>query len=386
MSRVEKVNYNYVAYPSNGNFPIEYMVKSDIPWSIFLNRSLYPPTSPYGIKVTLTRLNDNKVWTFDYNDSYYKDEGKFFTYNAMSSHLDSIIFRPPVDAYQNGDSYQVKVTGLQDWGGKYKSIEYKVDFFNLVQSLDINISETIKIGEEVPYQIVMKTYNGETIDVTKKIPLEFSSFDYEEKMMDGIIDVSNPLLGKVTLQACIVNTCDTIEPQYKKDGYIDIETIGNSSETIKGKTLPNYNVEIRMKDYLWGPERKIASGKANHNGEFEIKVPKLEESQIVVVALKNSEDAEIEKVETTVIDDTPAPQPLPNTRMINDEKKVWTIVFNTAIDKDSINNGTIRLTNLKGDTIFDTHVNVVDEKTVQITPAYHYLQGNLKFSNHHNKC
>ena len=96
MSRVGKVNYNYVAYPSNGNFPIEYMVKSDIPWSIFLNRSLYAPTSPYGIKVTLTRLNDNKVWTFDYNDSSYKEEGKFFTYNAMSSHLDSIIFRPPV--------------------------------------------------------------------------------------------------------------------------------------------------------------------------------------------------------------------------------------------------------------------------------------------------
>ena len=215
----------------------------------------------------------------------------------------------------------MKVTGLQDWTGKYKSIEYKVDFFNLVQSLDINISETIKIGEEIPYSIVMKTYNGDTIDVTKKIPLEFSSFDYEEKMMDGMIDVSNPLLGKVTLQACIVNTCDTIKPQYKKVGYIDIETIDSSSKSIKGKTIPNFNVEIRTKDYLWGPERIIASGKANHIGEFEIKIPKLEVNQIVVVALKNSEDAEIEKVVNTVIDNTPAPQPIPNARIINDEKK-----------------------------------------------------------------
>ena len=322
-SRVNKVNVNYVAYPSNGNFPIEYMVKSDIPWSIFLDRSIYAPTSPYGIKVTLTRLNDNKVWTFDYNDSSYKEEGKFFTYNAMSSHLDSIIFRPTIDAYQNGDSYQVKVTGLQDWTGKYKTIEYKVDFFNLVQSLDINISETIKIGEEIPYSIVMKTYNGDTIDVTKKIPLEFTSFDYEEKMMDGMIDVSNPLLGKVTLQACIVNTCDTIEPQYKKDGYIDIETIDSSSKSIKGKTLPNFNVEIRTKDYLWGPERIIASGEANHIGEFEIKIPKLEVNQIVVVALKNSEDAEIEKVVNTVIDNTPAPQPLPNARIIHEPPVIF---------------------------------------------------------------
>ena len=378
-SRVKKVNYNYVAYPSNGYFPIEYMVQSNIPWSIFLNPSIYAPTSPSGVKVTLTRLNDNKVWTFDYTD--YKDapEGKFFAYSAMNGYGsgDSIIFRPPVAAYQAGDSYQVKVTGLQDWTGKYRSIEYKVDFFNLVQSLDINITKPIRVGEEIPYNIVMKTYNGETIDVTQKIPLKISSFDYEEQMMNGTMKVSGPLHGKVTLQACIVTTCVTSEPPYDEEGYINIETIGDSSKTIKGKTIPNFEVEIRTREYLYGPDRIVASGKANHIGEFDIKIPKLRVDQIVVVVLKNSEGKEIEQVIKTVIDNAPSTPPLPDNddiRIIDDEKKVWTIAFNMAVDEDSVNNETIRVTDSKGE-FFEVHVNVKDETTVQVTPVNHYIQG-----------
>ena len=70
-------------------------------------------------------------------------------------------------------------------------------------------------------------------------------------------------------------------------------------------------MEIRTREYLYGPDRIVASGKANHIGEFDIKIPKLRVDQIVVVVLKNSEGKEIEQVIKTVIDNAPSTPPLP---------------------------------------------------------------------------
>lgn len=117
--------YN-VAWPA-ANMPIEYFYSS-IPWSLstgdHLNKS--------DIKVTLTRLRDGKVWTFDGSKSYsvYADE-YFNVDNDCFGQTGCIIFRPKdTGGYKAGDQYRVEITGAGD-----DDIVYTVNFFELTHDI-----------------------------------------------------------------------------------------------------------------------------------------------------------------------------------------------------------------------------------------------------------
>lgn len=107
--------YYGVAWPAQ-NMPMQYF-DNGTAWSISMNKNVNAPK----VKVTLTRKKDGKKWTF----SQKKAKGYFNVENSNYGQTGCIIFRPDNIKYQAGDTFQVKITGLD------QTVSYQVKFFNL---------------------------------------------------------------------------------------------------------------------------------------------------------------------------------------------------------------------------------------------------------------
>ena len=148
-----------VAWPAE-NMPVEYFNK-DIPWSLSTGRNV----TAANVVVTLTRLNDGKVWTFNGTETYSPSNQKYFNVNNEGyGQIGCIIFRPDgIDGYKAGDRFNVRITGAGS-----TTIEYTVNFFNAVRMTGIRFDPqegTVTAGstrqtyiEPVPYEC------AETID------------------------------------------------------------------------------------------------------------------------------------------------------------------------------------------------------------------------------
>ena len=110
-----KVKTNYqVAWPAQ-QMPVSYFPEGT-PWSLSLGKVL----NSEKIKVTLTRLSDNKVWNF----SKKQADGAFYVNNDGYGQKGCIIFNPKnIGHCKSGDKFIVKVSGAG------KEISYIVNFF-----------------------------------------------------------------------------------------------------------------------------------------------------------------------------------------------------------------------------------------------------------------
>jgi uncharacterized protein YkwD len=121
------VSYDYVAWPSPGVFPTNLLFNPGMfptnlfsnnhAWSVSVNTQIYGTPDINKIEVTLKHTNSGKVWTFSNStpsstatrSAYFNvDKGGYGISNA-------IIFRPALEnsfQYQNGDIFQVTVSGL----------------------------------------------------------------------------------------------------------------------------------------------------------------------------------------------------------------------------------------------------------------------------------
>lgn len=110
-------DYYGVAWPAQ-NMPIEYFSDST-PWSV----SIGTQVNKSKVKVTLTRTRGKKTkkWTF----SSKKSNGYFNVENSNYGQPGCIIFRPKNISYRAGDTFKVKITGLN------KTVSYQVKFFKL---------------------------------------------------------------------------------------------------------------------------------------------------------------------------------------------------------------------------------------------------------------
>ncbi len=147
---------SYVAWPSEGAFPLEYFqFDSEInyenwpsyypngvsyPWSINLG-SEYQAPSKNNLEITLTRESDGEVWVFDKNTPALGDSGEYFP-SGMHLSVDddgygmkkAITFRPDLDSLgfiEDGDVFNVSVSGLYTSSGQPTTLEYDIDFFSL---------------------------------------------------------------------------------------------------------------------------------------------------------------------------------------------------------------------------------------------------------------
>ena len=110
-----KVKTNYqVAWPAQ-QMPVSYFPEGTL-WSLSLGKVL----NSEKIKVTLTRLSDNKVWNF----SKKQADGAFYVNNDGYGQKGCIIFNPKnIGHCKSGDKFIVKVSGVG------KEISYSVNFF-----------------------------------------------------------------------------------------------------------------------------------------------------------------------------------------------------------------------------------------------------------------
>ncbi len=124
------VDYDYIAWPSPGVFPIQLISSNTIPWSISVNVQKYGTPDINKIEVTLKDINSGKVWTFSNSTpSSTANQSAYFNINTGGYGISNcIIFRPELDnsfKYQDGDVFQVTISGLD------KDLSYIVKMFSM---------------------------------------------------------------------------------------------------------------------------------------------------------------------------------------------------------------------------------------------------------------
>lgn len=136
-SRTEKLDYQYVAYPAAGAFPLDIFDSNQV-WSVSVNPAKYGQLDGSRISVKLTRLSDNKSWELKAGNGNKQDYGAFF--NAENGYFGSgpaLLFRPGnVQQFSHGDRIKVEIAGLSPLAGSgaSASISYTVDFFEIARA------------------------------------------------------------------------------------------------------------------------------------------------------------------------------------------------------------------------------------------------------------
>lgn len=124
-------SYDYIAWPSKEAFPTNFFGEKD-PWSISLNDERYNSSKVADLTVKLTRKNDGKTWTFSENNlssGYFNIDTESFGNTPFT-----LIFQPKdVGNYQNGDNYEVLVSGIHLLNGNITTVQFETTFFNLVE-------------------------------------------------------------------------------------------------------------------------------------------------------------------------------------------------------------------------------------------------------------
>lgn len=166
-------SYTNVAWPAQ-NMPTAYFDSSQA-WSLSTGRS----ESSASVKVTLTRENDGKVWSF----SQASSDGVFYVNNGGYGMTGCVIFRPDgVGGYTAGDRFKVQIEGLRNG-----TLTYNVNFFDLIPVTDITVLKdpvAVEAGKEINLSSVAKaipenasnTKLGWTVADTEIAEIESTSY------------------------------------------------------------------------------------------------------------------------------------------------------------------------------------------------------------------
>ncbi len=157
----------YVAWPSAGDFPIQYFVNTTYiesaslvyPWSINLGAA-YERPSRDNVILKLTRTRDNKVWTFNSatpnqdENNFNRDLMHLAVDNQGMGMIKAIVFRPDVPslgAIQDGDVFKVDLSGINKADGTPTTLSYDIRFFDLEKAMsEISVDMTIThLGQPV---------------------------------------------------------------------------------------------------------------------------------------------------------------------------------------------------------------------------------------------
>lgn len=126
----KEAKYQHISWPAETVFPVEFFGKRD-PWSVSLNPSSYDASKTRDISVTLTRVNDGKVWKFN-REGTSKDG--FFAINTENYGYApfTIIFQPnQTKSYEAQEHYKVEINGLYTKTGNKTKFQFDTTFFKL---------------------------------------------------------------------------------------------------------------------------------------------------------------------------------------------------------------------------------------------------------------
>ena len=183
-----------IAWPAQ-TMPVEYF-DSSAPWSV--SAGAYTATSK--ICVTLTRAADKKVWTF----SADKADGAFYVDNDRDAQESTIIFRPDISGYADGDSFHVEITRNDK-----PYIDYTVNFFSITTEQEKLTAPKASIA------------TGETVAKESKLVLTSEENSAIYYTLDGTAptDESTLYTEPIVLEADTTVTAVAI-----KEGFADSDT------------------------------------------------------------------------------------------------------------------------------------------------------------------
>lgn len=131
MYRAPQMNYDAITWPAKQAMPTQ-LFTEEFPWSVSLNPAIYDNTKLEQIVVSLTNKTENKTWNFSFNaasDGYFNISTNNYGYLPFT-----IIFRPkekPI--FNDGDHYNVTITGLRTMSGEQTEFSYETTFFKLTE-------------------------------------------------------------------------------------------------------------------------------------------------------------------------------------------------------------------------------------------------------------
>lgn len=123
--------FGKVLWPAEGPFPLEFCPE-ETPWSVTLDPSVYRTPEVGQVQVQMTTpertLTFNPVKSADFDKP-----AEFAVINTQGYGVaNAVIFRPPLkQRYEDGQTYRIKITGLQLASGTSTEINYSVTFFSL---------------------------------------------------------------------------------------------------------------------------------------------------------------------------------------------------------------------------------------------------------------
>ncbi|MBQ3757998.1 MAG: CAP domain-containing protein [Synergistaceae bacterium] len=115
----------FISWPSSKNHHPLSWFEAKTAWSVTLNRNVFKPCNPDNVSVSMTRLNDGKVWNF----GKAGDDGYFVVAPDNVAYDECLIFCPDdIKSYGNGEYWRVEVRGLTRKDGSEGSFTYNVIF------------------------------------------------------------------------------------------------------------------------------------------------------------------------------------------------------------------------------------------------------------------
>ncbi|WP_186333816.1 S-layer homology domain-containing protein [Paenibacillus xylanexedens] len=174
-SRTGSAPFNYSLFPNQGAFPIEAFGSTQA-WSVQLNTNVFAEPSLSDVQVEMTRTSDQRTWTFNTNNQnsgfptgYYNvDPADKQWFNQAYFNVETggygygyaIIFRPDdVQMLKNGDTFNIRITGLQKKNGTAAEITYSTRFFHVDGVQDATLTRI------TPGQQNLNVRTGEQIDL-----------------------------------------------------------------------------------------------------------------------------------------------------------------------------------------------------------------------------
>lgn len=126
---------NYLAWPSEGAFPSNFIDKSVL-WSINLNKNVYDLNRIEDISINISRLCDNKQWNLPKVNNFSKSISGFrlSTNDNHGYGSTTLIFHIAFDELNVSEylgEYKVKISGFKNVKGGNHNIEYTINFFDL---------------------------------------------------------------------------------------------------------------------------------------------------------------------------------------------------------------------------------------------------------------
>ncbi len=183
-----------IAWPAQ-TMPVEYF-DSSAPWSV--SAGAYTATSK--ICVTLTRAADKKVWAF----SADKADGAFHVDNDRDAQESTILFRPDISGYEDGDSFHVEITRNDK-----PYIDYTVNFFSITTQQEKLTAPKASIA------------TGETVAKESKLVLTSEENAAIYYTLDGTAPTAESTLYT---EPIVLDADTTVTAVAIKEGFADSDT------------------------------------------------------------------------------------------------------------------------------------------------------------------